>query len=74
MDLFLPNILALFVMALNQRLNKPRRWESLQLGVLLPVLLLLMSVNTKETVVISEAVPSILCNILYSTCVSNVTH
>lgn len=74
MDLFLPNILARFIMALNQRLNKPRHWESLHLDVPLPVLLPLTSVNTTETVVISEAVPAIPYNIIHTADVNNMTH
>lgn len=71
---FLPNILASFFMALNHRLNKPRHWESLHLGVLIPVFPLHTSVNAIETAVISEAVPTIPYNILYTARVNNMTH
>lgn len=55
-----------FFMALNHRLNKPRRWESLHLGVLIPVFPLHTSVSTAETAVISEAVPTVPYDILYT--------
>lgn len=73
MALFLPNILASFFMALNHRLNKPRRWESWHLGVLIPVFPLHTSVGTAETAVISEAVPTVPCDIIYTARVNNVT-
>lgn len=63
-----------FFMAMNHRLNKPRHWESLHLGVLIPVSPLHTSVNTTETAVISEAVPTIPHNILCAARVNNMTH
>lgn len=61
MDLFLPNLPIWLLIFRNQSLNKPRQWESLNLGFPL-----IMSANAAENAVISEAVPAKPCSTPHS--------